>query len=160
MTFVFVGGGYAGVEAMAELEDMARYATRYYDDIEPRDMRWVLVEAATRIMPEVSVATGAYTAERLAERGIDVRLDTRLNSVDGGHVVLSDGDEFDAETLVWTAGVKANPMLDRDRPAAATTRAALPCDAEPARSAASTGVSRPGDCAAVPDLSRRTTRPR
>jgi NADH dehydrogenase len=111
LTFVFVGGGYAGVEAMAELEDMARYATRYYDMLKPSDMRWVLVEAADRIMPEVSVNLGSYTADRLAERGIDVRLSTRLESVVGGHVVLSDGDEFDAETLVWTAGVKANPLL-------------------------------------------------
>ncbi len=51
LTFVFVGGGYAGVEAFAELEDMARYATRYYTNLEPKDMRWVLVEAAGRILP-------------------------------------------------------------------------------------------------------------
>src|SRR4051812_13183862 len=55
LTFVFVGGGYAGVEAIAELQDMARYATRYYDRVQPSDMRWVLVDAASRIMPEVSV---------------------------------------------------------------------------------------------------------
>ncbi|HYU67518.1 MAG TPA: FAD-dependent oxidoreductase, partial [Jatrophihabitantaceae bacterium] len=79
--------------------------------IEPDDMRWVLVEAATRIMPEVSLGLSLYTVERLVEHKIDVRLDTRLDSVVDGHVVLSDGDEFDAETVVWTAGVKANPML-------------------------------------------------
>jgi NADH dehydrogenase len=55
LTFVFIGGGYAGTEAFAELEDMARYATRYYPDLTPGDMRWVLVEAAGRILPEVSV---------------------------------------------------------------------------------------------------------
>src|SRR5579859_5028941 len=111
LTFVFVGGGYAGVEAMAELEDMARYATRYIPGIEAGDMRWVLVEAASRIMPEVSVRLSAYTVDRLVERGIDVRLDTRLASAVDGHIVLSDGEQFDAETLVWTAGVKANPIL-------------------------------------------------
>ena len=55
LTFVFVGGGYAGIEAFAELEDMARYATRYYDNVTPDDMRWVLIEATGRILPEVSV---------------------------------------------------------------------------------------------------------
>ena len=69
LSFVFVGGGYAGVEAIAELQDMARYALRYVDSIDVSDMRWMLVEAATRIMPEVSVGLGAYTADRLAERG-------------------------------------------------------------------------------------------
>ena len=113
LTFVFVGGGYAGIEALAELEDMARYATRYYDTISPDDMRWVLVEATERILPEVSVPMAAYTVQQLLKRGIDVRLDTRLESLRGGHVVLSDGEEFDAETIVWTAGVKPNPMLGR-----------------------------------------------
>jgi len=84
LNFVFVGGGYAGVEAFAELEDMARYACRYYPNIDPGQMRWVLVEAANRIMPEVSVKLAAYTVERLSKRNMDVRLDTRLESaVDG-----------------------------------------------------------------------------
>ena len=56
---MFIGGGYAGIEAFAELEDMARYATRYYDDVDADDMRWVLIEATGRILPEVSVPMGA-----------------------------------------------------------------------------------------------------
>jgi len=111
LTFVFVGGGYAGVEAFAELEDMARYATRYYDNITPEDMRWVLVEATGRILPEVGPELGKYTVEQLRKRNMDVRLETRLESCKEGHVVLSDGEEFDADTIVWTAGVKANPVL-------------------------------------------------
>ena len=103
---------------MAELEDMARYATRYIPEHRAGDMRWVLVEAASRIMPEVSVRLSAYTVDQLTERDIDVRLNTRLESAVGGHIELSDGEEFDAETLVWTAGVKANPMLEGHRPAA------------------------------------------
>ncbi|MGH4017033.1 MAG: NAD(P)/FAD-dependent oxidoreductase, partial [Pseudonocardiaceae bacterium] len=70
LTFVVIGGGYAGIEALAELEDMARYATRYYESITPGDLRWVLVEATGRIMPEVSPRMGVYTAQRLLERGI------------------------------------------------------------------------------------------
>ena len=111
LTFVFVGGGYAGVEAMAELEDMARDACKSYDGVEPSDMRWVLVEASDRILPEVSRDMGVYTVNELLRRNIEVRLNTRLNSAERRHIVLSDGDEFEADTLVWTAGVKPNPLV-------------------------------------------------
>ena len=111
LTFVFVGGGYAGVEALAEIEDMARFATRYYESITADDLRFVLVEASDRILPEVGPDMGRYTVKRLRDRGIEVRLNTRLESATDHHIVLSDGDEFDADTLVWTAGVKANPLL-------------------------------------------------
>jgi NADH:ubiquinone reductase (H+-translocating) len=152
LTFVFVGGGYAGVEAMAELQDMAQYALRYIPSVQPSEMRWVLVEAASRIMPEVSVRLSAYTVDRLIERKIDVRLNTRLNSAAGGHVVLSDGDEFDVETLVWTAGVKANPMLRQtDLPLDDAGR--LACAANLTVKGV-TGVFAAGDCAAVPDLTK------
>jgi NADH dehydrogenase len=152
LTFVFVGGGYAGVEAMAELEDMARYATRYFPGIEPADMRWLLIEAASRIMPEVSVRLSAYTVDRLTERKIDVRLNTRLESAVNGHIVLSDGDQFDADTLVWTAGVKANPVLAKfGLPLDDAGR--LPCSANLTVKGVN-GVFSAGDCAAVPDLSK------
>ncbi|MDT4893910.1 MAG: hypothetical protein QOE97_2945 [Pseudonocardiales bacterium] len=152
LTFVFVGGGYAGVEAMAELEDMARYATRYIPTIDPGDMRWVLIEAATRIMPEVSVRLSSYTVDRLTERGIDVRLETRLESAVDGRIRLSDGEEFYADTLVWTAGVKANPVLtDFGLPLDDAGR--LPCAANLTVKGVN-GVFAAGDCAAVPDLTK------
>jgi NADH dehydrogenase len=150
LSFVFVGGGYAGVEALAELEDMARYALRYTPTLEPDDMRWMLVEAASRIMPEVSVRLSAYTVDRLLERHIDVRLNTRLDSAEGGRIKLSDGDEFAADTLVWTAGVKANPMLRHtDLPLDDSGR--LVC-APNLTVKGVTGVFAAGDCAAVPDI--------
>jgi NADH:ubiquinone reductase (H+-translocating) len=152
LSFVFVGGGYAGVEALAELEDMARYACRYYPTINPDEMRWVLVEASTRIMPEVSVALSAYTVDRLRERRIDVRLDTRLESAVGGRIVLSDGESFDADTLVWTAGVKAHPLtVASDLPTDEKGR--LKCKANLSVVGVD-GVFSAGDCAAVPDLSK------
>ncbi|PZS31383.1 MAG: NADH dehydrogenase FAD-containing subunit [Pseudonocardiales bacterium] len=152
LSFVFVGGGYAGVEALAELEDMARYALRYTPNLTPADMRWVLVEAASRIMPEVSVRLSAYTVDRLLERDIDVRLNTRLESAEGGRMTLSDGDSFPAETLVWTAGVKANPMLENtDLPRDDAGR--LVCAANLTVKGV-TGVFSAGDCAAVPDLTK------
>jgi NADH:ubiquinone reductase (H+-translocating) len=152
LNFVFVGGGYAGVEAIAELEDMARYALRYVEGVDAKDMKWTLVEAADRIMPEVSVSLGAYTADRLVERGIDVRLGTRLDSMVDGHIVLSDGTSFESETVVWTAGVKASPMLaDTDLPLDEKGR--LACTAKLTVKGVE-GVFAAGDCTAVPDLSK------
>ncbi|GAA3258475.1 NAD(P)/FAD-dependent oxidoreductase [Nonomuraea helvata] len=117
LTFVVVGAGFAGVEALAELEDMAKDSTRYYRNIRPSDVRWVLVEATKRVLPEVGPEMGKWTLEQLRERGIEVKLETRLESCVGGHVILSDGSEFDAETLVWTAGVKPSPVVnDSDLP--------------------------------------------
>ena len=150
LTFVFIGGGYAGIEAFAELEDMARYATRYYDNVDPADMRWVLIEATGRILPEVSVPMAEYTVKQLLKRNMDIRLSTRVDSLTGGHVVLTDGDEFDAETIVWTAGVKANPMLTRtDLPL--DDKGRLRCTAD-LRVEGVEDAWGAGDCAAVPDL--------
>jgi NADH dehydrogenase len=152
LTFLFIGGGYAGIEAFAELEDMARYATRYYDEVSAADLRWVLVEAAGRILPEVSLPMADYTVRQLLRRNMEVRLNTRVTSLTGGHVVLDDGDEFDAETVVWTAGVRANPMLGRtDLPL--DDRGRLVCTAE-LRVRDTPGVWSAGDSAAVPDLTR------
>jgi NADH:ubiquinone reductase (H+-translocating) len=152
LTFLFIGGGYAGIEAFAELEDMARYATRYYDNVTPADMRWILVEAAGRILPEVSVPMSEYTVRQLLKRNMDVRLNTRVESLVDGHAKLSDGDEFDTETIVWTAGVKPHPMLGRsDLPLDDKGRVRCTPDLRVA------GVEHAwsaGDCAAVPDLSK------
>lgn len=111
LTFVFVGGGFAGVEALGELEDMARGAAKYYRNVNVEDMRWVLVEAADRILPEVGADMGKWTAEQLRGRGIDVKMKTLLESATDGQIALSDGSRFPAGTLVWTAGVKAAPVV-------------------------------------------------
>lgn len=110
LTFVFVGAGFAGVEALGELEDLARDAMRSYPTLDASEMRWVLVEAAGRILPELSPDLAAYARTRLRERGIQVLLDTRLGSAEGGTIRLSDGQAFPADTLVWTAGVKPSPL--------------------------------------------------
>ncbi len=150
LSFVFVGGGYAGIEALAELQDMAVSALAYYDDIAVPDMRWVLVEATGRILPEVSTALGAYTAERLTERGIELHLNTRLLSCVDGNVTLDDGTEFVADTIVWTAGVRANPMLARtDLPR--DDKGRLVCTSQ-LQVRDTPGAWSAGDCAAVPDL--------
>ncbi len=153
LTFVVVGAGYSGVEACAELEDMARYALRFYPEVDAGEMRWILVEATARIMPEVSPSLGAYTLTRLIERGIAVRLTTRVTSMVDGHVVLSDGEEFDADTVVWTAGVKANPLAARAG-LPVDTRGRIVCTTD-LRVRGVDGVWSAGDCAAVPDLSKK-----
>jgi len=155
LTFVFVGGGYAGIEALAEMEDMARDALRYYPELSQSDMRWVLVEATMRILPEVDPDMGAYTVKQLLKRGLDIRLNTRLESCVDGVVRLSDGDGFAADTIVWTAGVKPHPMLDstdlprddRRRVSCAATLQVVDADGGVVEGAWSAG-----DCAAVPDL--------
>ena len=152
LTFLVVGGGYAGVEALAELADMSRYASRYYENIEPADLRWILVEAAGRIMPEVSPPMGRYTVDRLMESGIEVFLDTRVKTMENGHVVLDDRTEFETDTIVWTAGVKPNPMLaDTDLPL--DDKGRVSCSAT-LQVAGSPEVFSAGDCASVPDLTK------
>jgi NADH dehydrogenase len=111
LTFVFVGGGFAGIEAFAELEDMARAALRYYPELSAADLRFVMIEAATRILPEMGEEMGGYTLEVLRKRGMEIYLATRLESCVDGRIVLSDGQQFDADTVVWTAGVKPNPLI-------------------------------------------------
>jgi NADH dehydrogenase len=150
LTFVFVGGGYAGVEALAELENMARFAVRYYHNIRPEDMKWVLVEATGRILPEVGDVLGKYAVRELRGRNIDIRLDTRLQSCEHRVAVLSDGDRLPTRTLVWTAGVKPAPILaasglplnERGRLRAEATLKVIGGE----------GVWAAGDAASVPDL--------
>jgi NADH dehydrogenase len=109
--FVFVGAGYAGVEALAELHDMAQAALRSYGDLRGVPQRWVLVDAAPKILPEIPRRLGEYAARRLVKRGIEIHVGTTLESYDGIEVALANGTRVPARTLVWTAGVRANPLL-------------------------------------------------
>jgi NADH dehydrogenase len=108
--FVFVGAGFAGIEAIGELEDFARAALATYPRPMSSDMRWVMIEATDRILPELDPRLARYAADRLRERGIEVRTGTRLVAIDDGSVRLSDGSEIAAATVVWTAGVRPSPL--------------------------------------------------
>jgi NADH dehydrogenase len=149
LSFVFVGAGYAGVEALAELSDLLRDAVRYYPRLRDTRQRWVLVDAAPKILPEIPARLGDYAAQELWKRGVDIRVSTTLESVEEHAVTLSDGTRLETETLVWTAGVKANPLL---------AKLGLPLDergrvvVDPTfRVDGLEGVWALGDCARVPN---------
>ena len=149
LTFVFVGAGYAGVEALAELSDLVRDALRYYPRLKSTPQRWVLVDAADKILPEIPTRLGEYAAEQLTRRGVEIHVSTRLESADPRGIVLSDGTRVETETLVWTAGVRPSPLL---------AELALPLDDrgrvvvdEYLRVEGVPDVWALGDCAAVPN---------
>jgi NADH:ubiquinone reductase (H+-translocating) len=156
LTFTFVGGGFAGIEALAEIEDMARYATRQYNTIEASDLRFVMIEGAGRILPEVTEPMGEYALAELKKRGIEFHLNTFLSSCVDGHVVTSTGVEFDTETIVWTAGVKANPVIKEasDLPFDKLGRVIVLPTLQVATEDGEIveGAWAAGDCAAVPDV--------
>jgi len=109
LTFVFVGAGYAGVEALAELSDLVRDALRYYPTLRHEPQHWVLVDAAPKILPEIPRSLGDYAAHQLEKRGVDIRVNTTLETVEAHAASLSDGERIHTSTVVWTAGVRANP---------------------------------------------------
>jgi NADH:ubiquinone reductase (H+-translocating) len=152
LTFVVVGGGFAGVEALAELQGLADEAVRFHPALDRAEMRWVLVEAAGRILPELDERLGQWTLRALRRRGVDVRLNTMLASAQHGAVLLDDGAKLAAGTLVWAAGVRPSPLgASAGLPTDGTGRIKVGADL------AVTGVPgafAAGDIAAVPDLSR------
>jgi NADH dehydrogenase len=111
LTFVFVGAGYAGVEALAELSDLVRDALRYYPGLRDIPQHWVLVDAAPKILAEIPRHLGEYADRQLRRRGVEIHVNTRLESMTEGVAHLSDGTSLPTETLVWTAGVKPHPLL-------------------------------------------------
>jgi NADH:quinone reductase (non-electrogenic) len=113
LSFVFIGAGYAGVEALAELADLVRDAIRFYPALRNAPQRWVLVDAAPKILPEIPTRLGEYAARQLVKRGVEIHVETTLESVDAGSATLSNGERILTHTLVWTAGVKASPELAR-----------------------------------------------
>jgi NADH dehydrogenase len=111
LTYVFVGAGYAGVEALAELFDLVRDAVRYYPPLRHEPQRWVLVDAAPKILPEIPTRLGDYAADLLARRGVEIHVGTTLEALEPHAALLSNGARILTSTLVWTAGVRANPFV-------------------------------------------------
>ncbi|MFM8927282.1 MAG: NAD(P)/FAD-dependent oxidoreductase [Rhodoluna sp.] len=154
LTFVVVGGGFAGIEVFAEMRNLASYLLRYYPTIKFEDTQFHLIEAMGRIMPEVSQKTSEWVLEDLDRRGAKVHLNTQLSSAVDGVVELSTGEKFESDVIVWTAGVMASPYVkNTDLPMDERGRImALPTLQVGTEEKAVVGAWTAGDVAAVPDL--------
>jgi NADH:ubiquinone reductase (H+-translocating) len=149
LTYVFVGGGYAGLEALAELQDFAADAMDSYPRARLHGMRWVLVEATDRVLPEIDAGLAEYALRQLRGRGIDIRLETTLEEVTADRARLSSGETLPARTVVWTAGVAPHPSL-RQLNLPLDEHGRVPVD-EHLRVQGADSVWAIGDCAAAPD---------
>ena len=155
LTFVVVGGGFAGIEAFAEMRSLATYLLRYYPTINFDDVHFHLIEAMGRIMPEVSQKTSEWVIKNLDQRGAKIHLNTQLQSAVKGKVELSTGESFESDVIVWTAGVMAHPYVRNtdfplDERGRITAKATLQiANGEDVVEGAWTA----GDVSAVPDLS-------
>jgi NADH:ubiquinone reductase (H+-translocating) len=152
LSFMFVGGGYAGLEALAELQDFAADALEYYPRASLHGMRWVLVEAAGRVLPEIDPSLAEYALAQLRGRGIDIRLGTTIEEVGPTFARLSTGETIPTRTVVWTAGVTPHPSV-RSLGLPLDERRRIPVDQE-LRVEGSEDVWAIGDSAAVPDPAR------
>ena len=152
LTFLFVGGGYAGLEALAELQDFAAEAMKFYPRARLHGMRWILVEATDRVLPEIDQRLADYALHQLRGRGIDVRLGTTLEEAAATSARISTGETISTRTLVWTAGVVPHPSgknlgLPRDDSGRIVVDDHMRVQGEDA-------VWALGDAAAVPDPAR------
>jgi NADH dehydrogenase len=151
MTVVAVGAGYTGTEVVAQTHRwLSRIASRW-THLAVSDVRWVLVDKAPTVLPEMGARLGAYAMEVLRRRGIDVRLGVSVAAVDGHTITLTDGTAVPARTLLWSAGVCASPLV-------ATLGLPLAQDRllTDAQMRADEHIWAVGDAAAIPDLARDT----
>ena len=150
LTFTFVGGGYAGVEALAELRSLVSDALHLYPSLAPADFRWVLVEAQDRLLPGLDPRLAAYTDRQLRRHGVELHLNTRMESCVDKRVVLSgDKEPYVSDTIVWTTGQRPSPLvaglgLELDDRGRVLVDDHLRVPGEP-------GIYAVGDSAAVPD---------
>ena len=157
LTYVFVGAGYAGLEGLAELQDFAAPAIARYPRCRTQGMRWILVEATDRVMPEVSPTLAEFASRELRGRGIEIRTETTLEELTPTTARLSDGEVVQTRTCVWTAGVRPHPVVERlGLPLDDTGRIAVD---KTMRVHGRANVWAIGDAAAVPDPAKKRERP-
>ena len=148
LSFVVAGGGFAGVETVAGMNDFLREALEFYPSLTEDALRVVLVHDGPVILPELGETLGVYAQKKLAERKVEIRVNTKVAGMSERGVALSDGTVVPAQLLVWTGGTAPNPLL-----------ASLPCQTDRGRVVVNgtmevpewPGVWALGDCAAVPD---------
>lgn len=150
LTFVVAGGGFAGVETVAGINDFVRGSLRSYSHLSEDMVRVVLIHSGPVILPELEKKLGVYAQEKLAGRRVEIHLNTKIESFSGRAVRLTDGTTILTNTLVWTAGTSPNPLLE-----------AIPCVKERGRLLVTEflelqswpDVWALGDCSAIPDRS-------
>jgi NADH dehydrogenase len=157
LTYIFVGGGYAGLEALAELQDFAADAMDRYPRARLQGMRWILVEATDRVLPEINPRLADYAVRELRGRGIEIRLGTMLSSLEPDAATLSTGERIPTRTTVWTTGVAPHPSL-RELSVPLDDRGRVEVDRY-MRVKGMNGVWAIGDAAAVPDPSAGLAKP-
>jgi NADH:ubiquinone reductase (H+-translocating) len=152
LTFVVAGGGFAGVETMAAVNDFVRESIRFYPRLKESDVRMVLVHAGPVILPELSESLGTYAQRKLADRGVEIRLNAKVSGVTAtGTVTLTDGASIETDTIVWTAGTTPHPLLH-----------GLPCAGQNGKIPVDPTLEAPrwpgvwalGDCAVISDPRR------
>ncbi|KUO15090.1 NAD(P)/FAD-dependent oxidoreductase [Streptomyces dysideae] len=151
LQFVVVGGGYAGTETAACLQQLTHNAAKRYPRLDPRLIRWHLIDIAPKLMPELGDKLGRDAQEILRRRGIDISLGVSIAKAGPDEVTFTDGRVIPTHTLIWTAGVVASPLIGTL--GAETVRGRLAVTAEmclPRRD----GVFALGDAAAVPDRAK------
>ena len=151
VTFVVAGGGFAGVETIAALNDFVRQALPFFPNLREQMLRFVLVHSGSVILPELGDELGRHCQNVLSRRGVDILLNARVKEMSENRVCLTDGSAIRSRTLVWTAGTAPSPIIS-----------SLPCVKNRGRVVVNQFLRVPnwpnvwavGDCAAVPDINR------
>ncbi|MCB0077163.1 MAG: NAD(P)/FAD-dependent oxidoreductase [Anaerolineales bacterium] len=113
LNFVVVGGGATGVEMAGALHELFHLVLAHdYRNVDVSQARVILVEAADGLLTAFSSKSQRYALEVLRERGVEVMLDTKVARADTRAVYLADGREIPTKTLIWAAGIRANPLAD------------------------------------------------
>ena len=154
LTVVVAGGGFAGTETVAAVNDFFHESIHFYSHLSADMVRVLLVHPGKVILPELGPKLGAYAQKKLAERNVEIRVNTKVVRVEEDAVELSDGSRVPAKTVIWTAGTSPNPLI-----------AALPCKLDHGRILTDEYLQVPdwpdvwalGDCASI--LDRSTGRP-
>jgi NADH:ubiquinone reductase (H+-translocating) len=150
LTFVVAGAGFAGVETAAELDIFVRRAAKQYRNFNAADIRTVILDAQSRVLPELSEQLAAFTEATLVKRGMEVRMGARVRSADAEGIDLADGTRIATRMFVWAGGVGANPVVAALP--CTNSRGWIPVDQNLAVSGYS-GVWAIGDCAEVASAS-------
>ena len=151
LTFVIVGGGYSGVETAGQIWDLLRDVQRLYPRINPKEFSLILVHSGSHLLPQIGEELGKYCEVQLRSRGIEVRLNTRVNAITSERAILNTGDVIETNTVVTTVGNATNPVIKKliDRYHLANEKGRL--ITEPTMQVKGyKNLWSAGDCAAVP----------